>query len=146
MDALRLVTVADPAAGVNFTYTHPPNVISIVRNLRMRFQHDLNAGNRNIVISLFEPGGLLMSSVYFTAAVTLADTWNYFCLQSECDTAQSFMLFGGPYLSRAECPYFSLLPGWQLRSQVQGLFVGDQISEIRLLLEDLSLEAVGAVA
>jgi len=146
MDALRNVTVADPAAGVNFTYTHPPKLVSVVRNLRMRFQHDLNAGNRNIVISLFEPGGLLMSSVYFTAAVTLVDTWNYFLLRSETDTAQGVFAFGGPYVSHAECPYFALLPGWQIRSQVQGLFVGDQISEIRLLLEDLSLGAVGAVA
>lgn len=147
MDALRIVTVANPAAGVDFTYTHPATVVSLVRCLRIKFQHGVGAGNRNIVLSLFDPGGLLMSSIYFTGAVSLADTFNFFALKSEQDAFQYvFGWFLGGYISQAECPYWPMLTGWQLRSQVQGFQADDQISDVRILFEDIGLEAIGAVA
>lgn len=146
MNALRIVTVANPAAGANFTYMHPGNVVSLVRCLRLSYQHDANAGNRYIVLSLFEPGGLLMSSVRFTVPVTVVDPLNYFCLQSQRDAVQSGYFFGVRYLNQTECPFFPVLPGWQLRSQVQGIFAGDQISDVRILFDDIGLESPGSVA
>jgi len=143
--ALRVVTVPAPAAGVDFVHVHPAGVVSKIRNLRMTFVPDANVEDRFVVFSTFEPGGLLMSAVMFIDPTI--DSFPLNCHIALDGRQSQFVFFRfGTYINQAESPAMYLLPGWTVRSQVQGLQVGDQISDIRLELEDLSLVAPGAVA
>jgi hypothetical protein len=146
-DSLRIVTVPNPAAGVDFVYVHPPGVVSKIRNLRVTYVPDPAViCDRHMVFSTFELGGLLMSTVYFNDPTTDSDTLNcHIILDGRWGPQFVFYRFL-QFINQAEAPAMYLLPGWTLQSQVVGWPVTDQISQIYIEFEDLNLVAPGAVA
>ena len=74
-----------------------------------------------------------------------ASTGFFLCGQSVLGIGLSQLFAGERYYTR-ESPTIVLLPGWTLQSRIDGLQVGDQLSQIVLLLSDVGLTASGAIA
>ena len=146
MSSLRLVVVPDPAAGANFIYTQPASLTSLLLCLRFRLIDDDNAGLRTVNVGAFEPGGLLMSILYWNQPVMMDETDAFLvCGQATQTISYSPVGFAPARYYWRQSPTFVLLPNWTLTSLIGGIQVGDQISSLSLLFEDIPLVAPGVV-
>jgi hypothetical protein len=149
--SIRMVTVASPAAGANWTYTHPAaNLISRLLCFHMRITIGAGAAVRYLYVGLFNAAGISMSFIPWRYAVGLtagADPRHLIAYDDyNVDEATYSPIPPGLeiHIYRPSSRFF-LLPGWTILSMIQNIQVGDQLSEIRLELEDLNLVRPGAI-
>ena len=143
MNSFRLVTVPDPAAGANFTYTQPVNLMSKIRDCRFLFTAAAAAANR-YATTLARTGGLLSGLSRSAQMVTAGQAFTFVFLDPYSQ-AEVTLIIGGANFVVLQCSSVWLIPGMTFGSELQGIQAADQISDIRLLVEDLNLVAPGVV-
>jgi hypothetical protein len=142
-NSFRLITVPNPAAGANFTYTQPPNLMSKVRDCRFLLTASAAAANRYAIV-LARTGGLVSGLSRSTQVVTanLAYTFLFIDPYSQ---AEATLVIAGANVVVLQCVTIWMLPGMTFLSEIQAMNAADQVSNIRLLLEDVNLVAPGVV-
>lgn len=143
MKALRMVYVVAPAAGANFIYTQPPNLMSKVASCRFNFTASAAAANRSMLLSSYS-GALVFSAIRFTQVTTAGLTRMYYS-QDIYSQAEALITIGGQLYVVREAGGFWLTPGMILRTNVENLQVADQITGIQIEFDDLNLDAPGVV-
>jgi hypothetical protein len=145
MNSFRLVTVPNPGAQTEFSYIQPPNLYSKLRIVRFLFTAAVVVGARTISISLIDP-----TLVHFIAFLPFAQACNsgevrtYLGVDKWTQTEVAFAIAGANYVHH-ECANFVLMPGMHIDSETINFKAADTITNIRLLFEDLNVEATGAV-
>lgn len=145
MNSFRHVTIADPGAQTEFTYAQPPNLYSKLRLIRFLFTADANVGNRSLIVSLIEPTGASFAAfIPFSQTCTAGQVRSYLGVDSWTQAEVAFAIGAANYVQH-ECSSFWVMPGMHIDSETVSFKAGDTITNIRLLFEDLNLEAAGVV-
>jgi hypothetical protein len=142
-NSFRLVTIPNPAPGANFTYTQPANLMSKVRDCRFLLTNGAAAANRYAIV-LARTGGLISGLTRSTQVVT-ANLVYTFLFIDPYSQAEATLVIAGANVVVLQCVTIWLLPGMTFLSEIQQIQAADQISDIRLLVEDVNLVAPGVV-
>ena len=128
---IRHVTIPDPAAGAVFTYTQPVAVRWRVISLCAHFVTDANPANRQISLDFRLGTDIILRAGIndlITDSLTLDISWNP---------------GGGGVVNAANTAKMGVLPSTFLFNNemiifatVQNIQIGDQFSEIHLLVEE----------
>jgi hypothetical protein len=125
----QVVTVADPAAGTNWSYLLPNNYTYQVEYIRYRLATDATAANRVHAISFTDIGNLYLQAtpnLAQTASQTIDVTWSN-------SPTNSLNATNG--LGNLTMPTTPILPGnHTIRSAILNLQATDQISDIDIYL------------
>lgn len=145
MNSFRLVTVPNPGAQTEFGYIQPPNLSSKLRLIRFLFTADANVGNRTLIVSLIDPTGVnFIAFIPFTQVCAAGQVRNYLGVDSWTQVEVAFAIGAANYVQH-EFSSFWVMPGMHIDSETLNFKAGDTITNIRLLFEDLNLEAAGVV-
>jgi hypothetical protein len=143
MKSPRLVYLADPAAGTNLIYTQPATLMSKVIGCRFTYTASAVVANRAMIVCSYT-GALVMSAIRFTQ-VTTAGLIRMYCAQDSYSQAEALVTLGGQLYVIREAGGFWLTPGMILRTNVENIQAADQISGIVIELDDVNLDAPGAL-
>jgi hypothetical protein len=132
---VEIITVANPAAGADFSHTIPDGYTYDVREIAFQLVCSGTVINRNPGHAITNASDQVLFYCFTTGSSTAGVT-------SQCCTAESFV--GGGNSMTTVCHIWSLLtgsaeagntrllPGWKIKSLINNLQAGDQISNIRL--------------
>jgi len=123
--------------------TQPATLMSKVISCRFTFTASVVVVNRSMIVCSYL-GALVFSAVRFTQLTTAGLTRRYFS-QDSYSQAEALITLGGQLYVIREAGGFWLTPGMILRTNVENLQAADQISDIVIELDDVNLEAPGAL-
>lgn len=126
----KVVSIADPAAGSDFTITALTGELWRVVSLRARFVASAAVANRQIELFADDGTGTFFgtTSAYNAVATTDHDVCAF-------AGAPNVTLTNGVVNLALPIDGIPLQPGWRLRSQTNAIDVADQFSLIRVLVE-----------
>lgn len=143
MNSFRLVTIPNPGAQTEFTYTQPPNLYSKLKVIRFLFTAAVVVGPRTISISLIDPTvPQFIAFLPFTQSCISGEVRTYLGVDAWTQAEAVFAIAGANYVHH-ECSSFWVMPGMLIDSETVNFKAADTITNIRLLFEDLNIEAAG---
>ena len=123
----RLVTIANPAAGADFTQTVDTNTIWALQSLQFTFGTDANAATRVIKLTLGQGATVMLTlSRQFTQAATLTVTYGFYPSNADANASP-----GGQVQGTLPDRYF-LVEGDVIASAITNIQVGDAFTLIQL--------------
>lgn len=128
----EVVTVADPSAGADFSYTLPDGYNYEVRSIAYQLVTSAAAANRNPGVKVTDGSDVELGRSFTTGATTATKT-----SQQNADIG---FVGGGNSITDVAHIYSvpfgaSRLPaGWKIKSVVNNIQAADQISNVRLTL------------
>ena len=127
------ITVPNPAAGANWSYTLPVSYEQEIRALECKLTCAAAAGNRAPKFQILSPGGAVLWEVAFSVASTTGQV-SVFSLWLDCPRSNySFIIPGGNHEYNDGLPFVRLVPGCVVASAFLLLNVADQFSDISLV-------------
>lgn len=124
------VPVASPAAGADFTYEVGSRYVERPVALCFNLVTSAVVASRQVVVSIRDENSISLAKIPAggTQAASLTRTYSYFDRMGQAQAVASNTFL-------APLPGIFMLPGWEIDVAVSSIDVGDQISNVRLLLE-----------
>ena len=126
-NAPEIRSFADPAAAANITLTVPPNEIWALVAFHARLVTDGNAGNREINLDFDDTANIFLT---IPPAGTLGPNSD-----AVYSWARQIGYTQNPVRKISGLPNMFLQTGWRVATQVSNFGVGDQLSEIVIMVE-----------
>ncbi len=128
----RLILGAQPAAQANFSVIPSTDKISRLINIRFTFTTDVNAADRILHVEAFDTPYQYHDN-YSTKIITANKSWSY---HWGTNLAYTDFSVGASIIQNPLQNDFFILPGDALRIVITAAEAGDQLANIRFLLEE----------
>lgn len=127
---VQVITPANPAAGANLIYTLPAGYRYQIMAVRMIYASDANVANRNLILQITDAVPNTLWEVMNLLNHAASTTTNY----TFSDHGYSHTAFLASRMIAAIPVRMTLRAGWIIRTLINNVQVGDQLSGIAITL------------